>query len=222
MKKIIFIYNIYIFSLVLLAACATAKNSVYQKNTYIDNCFETLIKNNSGFDIEVDGSTVSAKSSVAHKFPLHDSALYDGWEVLYKIPFTKDIFFYLRNKIVIADNQSELLIENPVENQSLDNYLILKNNSKISVQISNGISLLPCFLSGQVNSRNSNSEYYISSGNVVVLRIPSDNTKLFVQEGNKKSSSWKIPLSKNNKAGFVYTYTFYGEKVVFEDARPIK
>lgn len=221
MKKIIFIYNIYIFSLVLLAACATAKNSVYQKNTYIDNCFETLIKNNSGFDIEVDGSTVSAKSSVAHKFPLHDSALYDGWEVLYKIPFTKDIFFYLRNKIVIADNQSELLIENPVENQSLDNYLILKNNSKISVQISNGISLLPCFLSGQVNSRNSNSEYYISSGNVVALRIPSDNTKLFVQEGNKKSSSWKIPLSKNNKAGFVYTYTFYGEKVVFEDARPI-
>lgn len=221
MKKIIFIYNIYIFSLVLLATCATAKNSVYQKNTYIDNCFETLIKNNSGFDIEVDGSTVSAKSSVAHKFPLHDSALYDGWEVLYKIPFTKDIFFYLRNKIVIADNQSELLIENPVENQSLDNYLILKNNSKISVQISNGISLLPCFLSGQVNSRNSNSEYYISSGNVAALRIPSDNTKLFVQEGNKKSSSWKIPLSKNNKAGFVYTYTFDGEKVVFEDARPI-
>lgn len=221
MKKIIFIYNIYIFSLVLLAACATAKNSVYQKNTYIDNCFETLIKNNSGFDIEVDGSTVSAKSSVAHKFPLHDSALYDGWEVLYKIPFTKDIFFYLRNKIVIADNQSELLIENPVENQSLDNYLILKNNSKISVQISNGISLLPCFLSGQVNSRNSNSEYYISSGNVAALRIPSDNTKLFVQEGNKKSSSWKILLSKNNKAGFVYTYTFDGEKVVFEDARPI-
>lgn len=221
MKKIIFIYNIYIFSLVLLAACATAKNSVYQKNTYIDNCFETLIKNNSGFDIEVDGSTVSAKSSVAHKFPLHDSALYDGWEVLYKIPFTKDIFFYLRNKIVIADNQSELLIENPVENQSLDNYLILKNNSKISVQISNGISLLPCFLSGQVNSRNSNSEYYISSGNVAALRIPSDNTKLFVQEGNKKSSSWKIPLSKNNKAGFVYTYTFDGEKVVFEDVRPI-
>lgn len=221
MKKIIFIYNIYIFSLVLLAACATAKNSVYQKNTYIDNCFETLIKNNSGFDIEVDGSTVSAKSSVAHKFPLHDSALYDGWEVLYKIPFTKDIFFYLRNKIVIADNQSELLIENLVENQSLDNYLILKNNSKISVQISNGISLLPCFLSGQVNSRNSNSEYYISSGNVAALRIPSDNTKLFVQEGNKKSSSWKIPLSKNNKAGFVYTYTFDGEKVVFEDVRPI-
>lgn len=221
MKKIIFIYNIYIFSLVLLAACATAKNSVYQKNTYIDNCFETLIKNNSGFDIEVDGSTVSAKSSVAHKFPLHDSALYDGWEVLYKIPFTKDIFFYLRNKIVIADNQSELLIENPVENQSLDNYLILKNNSKISVQISNGISLLPCFLSGQVNSRNSNSEYYISSGNVAALRIPSDNTKLFVQEGNKKSSSWKILLSKNNKAGFVYTYTFDGEKVVFEDVRPI-
>lgn len=221
MKKIIFIYNIYIFSLVLLAACATAKNSVYQKNTYIDNCFETLIKNNSGFDIEVDGSTVSANSSMAHKFPLHDSALYDGWEVLYKIPFTKDIFFYLRNKIVIADNQSELLIENPVENQSLDNYLILKNNSKISVQISNGISLLPCFLSGQVNSRNSNSEYYISSGNVAALRIPSDNTKLFVQEGNKKSSSWKIPLSKNNKAGFVYTYTFDGEKVVFEDARPI-
>lgn len=221
MKKIIFIYNIYIFSLVLLAACATAKNSVYQKNTYIDNCFEALIKNNSGFDIEVDGSTVSAKSSVAHKFPLHDSALYDGWEVLYKIPLTKDIFFYLRNKIVIADNQSELLIENPVENQSLDNYLILKNNSKISVQISNGISLLPCFLSGQVNSRNSNSEYYISSGNVAALRIPSDNTKLFVQEGNKKSSSWKIPLSKNNKAGFVYTYTFDGEKVVFEDVRPI-
>ena len=221
MKKIIFIYNIYIFSLVLLAACATAKNSVYQKNTYIDNCFETLIKNNSGFDIEVDGSTVSAKSSVAHKFPLHDSALYDGWEVLYKIPFTKDIFFYLRNKIVIADNQSELLIENPVENQSLDNYLILKNNSKISVQISNGISLLPCFLSGQVNSRNSNSEYYISSGNVAALRIPSDNTKLFVQEGNKKSSRWKILLSKNNKAGFVYTYTFDGEKVVFEDVRPI-
>ena len=221
MKKVAFCFSVYIFSLVLLTACATAKNSVYQKNTYIDNCFETLIKNNSGFDIEVDGSTVSAKSSVAHKFPLHDSALYDGWEVLYKIPFTKDIFFYLCNKIVIADNQSELLIENPVENQSLDNYLILKNNSKISVQISNGISLLPCFLSGQVNSRNSNSEYYISSGNVAALRIPSDNTKLFVQEGNKKSSSWKVPLSKNNKAGFVYTYTFDGEKVVFEDARPI-
>ncbi|MDO5774282.1 MAG: hypothetical protein Q4P16_08240 [Spirochaetales bacterium] len=221
MKKIIFIYNIYIFSLVLLAACVTAKNSTFQKNAYIDNCFETLIKNNSSFDIEIDGTTVSANSSVAHKFPLHDSALYDGWEVLYKIPFTKNIFFYLRNKIAITDNQSELLIEKPVENQSLDNYLILKNNSKISVQISNGISLLPCFLSGQVNSRNSNPEYYISSGNVAALRIPSDNTKLFVQEGNKKSSSWKIPLSKNNKADFVYTYTFDGEKVVFEDVRPI-
>ena len=221
MKKIAFIYNIYIFSLVLLTACVTAKNSTFQKNAYIDNCFETLIKNNSSFDIEIDGTTVSAKSSVAHKFPLHDSALYDGWEVLYKIPFTKDIFFHLRNKIVITDNQSGLLIEKPVENQSLDNYLILKNNSKISVQISNGISLLPCFLSGQVNSKNSNSEYYISSGNVVALRIPSDDTKLFVQEGNKKSSNWKIPLSKQNRAGFVYTYTFDGEKVVFEDARPI-
>lgn len=221
MKRITFIYNIYIFSLVLLAACATAKNSVYQKNTYIDNCFETLIKNNSGFDIEVDGSTVSAKSSVAHKFPLHDSALYDGWEVLYKIPFTNNIFFYLRNKIAITDNQSELLIGKPIENQSLDNYLILKNNSKISVQISNGISLLPCFLNGQVNSKNSNPEYYISSGNIAALKVPSDNTKLFVQEGNKMSSSWKIPLSKKNRAGFVYTYTFDGEKVVFEDARSI-
>lgn len=222
MKKITFVYNIYIFSLVLLTACATAKNSVYQKNTYIDNCFETLIKNNSGFDIEIDGTTVSAKSSVVHKFPLHDSALYDGWEVLYKIPFTKNIFFYLANKIVITDNQSELLIEKPVENRNLNNYLILKNTSKISVQISNGISLLPCFLSGQVNSRNSSSEYYISSGNVAALRIPSDNTKLFVQEGNKKSSSWKIPLSKNeSKAGFVFTYTFNGDKIVFEDARPI-
>ena len=91
MKKVAFCFSVYIFSLVLLTACATAKNSVHQKNTYIDNCFETLIKNNSGFDIEVDGSTVSAKSSVAHKFPLHDSALYDGWEVLYKIPFISTI-----------------------------------------------------------------------------------------------------------------------------------
>lgn len=221
MKRITFACSIYIFSLVLLTACATAKNSAYQKNTYIDNCFETLIKNNSSFDIEIDGTKVSAKSSLAHKFPLHNSALYDGWEVLYKIPFTNNIFFYLRNKIAITDNQSELLIGKPIENQSFDNYLILKNNSKISVQISNGISLLPCFLNGQVNSKNSNPEYYISSGNIAALKVPSDNTKLFVQEGNKMSSSWKIPLSKKNRAGFVYTYTFDGEKVVFEDARPI-
>lgn len=221
MKRITFACSIYIFSLVLLTACATAKNSAYQKNTYIDNCFETLIKNNSGFDIEIDGTKVSAKSSLAHKFPLHNSALYDGWEVLYKIPFTNNIFFYLRNKIAITDNQSELLIGKPIENQSFDNYLILKNNSKISVQISNGISLLPCFLNGQVNSKNSNPEYYISSGNIAALKVPFDNTKLFVQEGNKMSSSWKIPLSKKNRAGFVYTYTFDGEKVVFEDARPI-
>mgnify|MGYP002522034346 FL=1 len=221
MKRITFACTIYIFSLVLLTACATANNSVAQKNVYIDNCFETLIKNNSDFDIEIDETKVSAKSSVAHKFPLHDSALYDGWEVLYKIPFTKDIFFYLRNKIAITDNQVELLIEKPIENQSFDNYLILKNNSKISVQISNGISLFPCFLNGQVNSRNSNPEYYISSRDVAALKVPSDNTKLFVQEGNKMSSSWKIPLSKKNKTGFVYTYTFDGEKVVFEDARPI-
>lgn len=221
MKRITFACSIYIFSLVLLTACATAKNSAYQKNTYIDNCFETLIKNNSSFDIEIDGTKVSAKSSLAHKFPLHNSALYDGWEVLYKIPFTNNIFFYLRNKIAITDNQSELLIGKPIENQSFDNYLILKNNSKISVQISNGISLLPCFLNGQVNSKNSNPEYYISSGNIAALKVPSDNTKLFVQEGNKMSSSWKIPLSKKNRAGFVYTYTFDGEKVVFEDARSI-
>lgn len=221
MKRITFACSIYIFSLVLLTACATAKNSAYQKNTYIDNCFETLIKNNSSFDIEIDGTKVSAKSSLAHKFPLHNSALYDGWEVLYKIPFTNNIFFYLRNKIAITDNQSELLIGKPIENQSFDNYLILKNNSKISVQISNGISLLLCFLNGQVNSKNSNPEYYISSGNIAALKVPSDNTKLFVQEGNKMSSSWKIPLSKKNRAGFVYTYTFDGEKVVFEDARSI-
>lgn len=221
MKRITFACSIYIFSLVLLTACATAKNFAYQKNTYIDNCFETLIKNNSSFDIEIDGTKVSAKSSLAHKFPLHNSALYDGWEVLYKIPFTNNIFFYLRNKIAITDNQSELLIGKPIENQSFDNYLILKNNSKISVQISNGISLLPCFLNGQVNSKNSNPEYYISSGNIAALKVPSDNTKLFVQEGNKMSSSWKIPLSKKNRAGFVYTYTFDGEKVVFEDARSI-
>lgn len=221
MKRITFACSIYIFSLVLLTACATAKNSAYQKNTYIDNCFETLIKNNSSFDIEIDGTKVSAKSSLAHKFPLHNSALYDGWEVLYKIPFTNNIFFYLRNKIAITDNQSELLIGKPIENQSFDNYLILKNNSKISVQISNGISLLPCFLNGQVNSKNSNPEYYISSGNIAALKVSSDNTKLFVQEGNKMSSSWKIPLSKKNRAGFVYTYTFDGEKVVFEDARSI-
>ena len=107
----------YIFSLVLVTACATAKKSAYPKNAYIDNCFETLIKNNSGFDIEIDGTSVFAKSSLTHKFPLHDSALYDGWEVVYKIPFTEKTFFYLPNKIAVTDNQSELRIENPVENQ---------------------------------------------------------------------------------------------------------
>ena len=221
MKKNIFLYSMYIFSLVLLTACTSAKNSAFKKKAYIDNCFETLVKNNSGFDIEIDGTALPAKSSLTHKFPLHDSALYDGWEVLYKIPFTENTFLYLPNKIAVTDNQSELLIEKPVENHNLDNYLILKNNSKVSVQISNGISLLPCFLKGQVNSRNSNSGYYISSADVAVLKIPSDNTKLFVQEGNKLSSSWKIPLSKKNRTGFVYTYTFDGEKVVFEDALPI-
>ena len=221
MKKVAFCCTIYIFSLVLLTACTSAKNSAFKKKAYIDNCFETLVKNNSGFDIEIDGTALPAKSSLTHKFPLHDSALYDGWEVLYKIPFTENTFLYLPNKIAVTDNQSELLIEKPVENHNLDNYLILKNNSKVSVQISNGISLLPCFLKGQVNSRNSNPEYYISSADVAVLKIPSDNTKLFVQEGNKMSSSWKIPLSKKNRTGFVYTYTFDGEKVVFEDALPI-
>ena len=168
MKKVAFCCTIYIFSLVLLTACTSAKNSAFKKKAYIDNCFETLVKNNSGFDIEIDGTALPAKSSLTHKFPLHDSALYDGWEVLYKIPFTENTFLYLPNKIAVTDNQSELLIEKPVENHNLDNYLILKNNSKVSVQISNGISLLPCFLKGQVNSRNSNPEYCVSSADVVV------------------------------------------------------
>ena len=84
------------------------------QSQHFDNTFFIDIANNSNFEIVIDSAYLPPNGKISkHKLPLHDSVLYDGLSVIYKIPLCENVHYKHIEKIMIADNQEKLVIENP-------------------------------------------------------------------------------------------------------------
>ena len=209
----------------VLFGCKTLASSIPAPDKMIDNTFIADIKNNSVFTVYIDNETVEQGQSVKHSFPLHDSALYDGWGVYYTVLLTKNVFYEHKEKIQITDRQQTVVIANPVQNERIsETYIIVKNASKQSIQLTNGLgTIFPCCLEGRINTREAKHEHNIAPGRIAVHEIlkPQEalsSVKVCVSVGRKN-----YPLTDNThlQPGYVYTYAFDGKQVVKEDARPL-
>lgn len=219
MKKLA-ILSILSTTVYVLFGCKTLALSVPKPVTpdkIIDNTFSTDIKNNSFFTVYIDNDTVGPEQVVKHSFPIHDSALYDGWAVNYIIPLTQSVFYGHNEKIHITDGQKAVIIKNP-EKTPHESYLIIKNNAKQGIQITNGSgTIFSCCIKGRINSFNPEIVYNIAPKQSAVYQILKDSR--IVISMNKKNYS----LSDNTYLlpGYVYTYSFDGTSVVKEDERPL-
>ena len=209
----------------VLFGCKTLASSIPAPDKMIDNTFIADIKNNSVFTVYIDNETVEQGQSVKHSFPLHDSALYDGWGVYYTVLLTKNVFYEHKEKIQITDRQQTVVIANPVQNERIsETYIIVKNASKQSIQLTNGLgTIFPCCLEGRINTREAKHEHNIAPGRIAVHEIlkPQEalsSVKVCVSVGRKN-----YPLTDNThlQPGYVYTYAFDGKQIVKEDARPL-
>lgn len=208
--------------------CKTVAPSISHLPTpldIIDNTFPTDIQNTSFFPVRIDNETVEQGQSVKHSFPLHDSALYDGWGVYYTVLLTKNVFYEHKEKIQITDRQQAIVIVNPVQNERIsETYIIVKNASKQSIQLTNGLgTIFPCCLEGRINTREAKHEHNIAPGRIAVHEIlkPQEalsSVKVCMSVGRKN-----YPLTDNThlQPGYVYTYAFDGKQIVKEDERPL-
>ena len=219
----------------LFFACKTIpkKSLMQEKNTeanstsfsgVVDNTFTAMVVNNSRFIISLDGKTIAPENTAENAFPLHDSELYDGWFVNYTIPLTSSVFYEYQNKIQITDKQQTVSITNPDNKMIPETYIIVKNTSRQSIQLTNGLgTIFACCLDGCINTREVKLEHNTPSDKTVVYEIlkPRESlsaVKVYVSVGRKN-----YPLMDNTslQPGFVYTYVFDGKKIVKEDERPL-
>ena len=219
----------------LFFACKTIpkKSLMQEKNTeanstsfsgVVDNTFTAMVVNNSRFIISLDGKTIAPENTAENAFPLHDSELYDGWFVNYTIPLTSSVFYEYQNKIQITDKQQTVSITNPDNKMIPETYIIVKNTSRQSIQLTNGLgTIFACCLDGRINTREVKLEHNTPSDKTVVYEIlkPRESlsaVKVYVSVGRKN-----YPLMDNTslQSGFVYTYVFDGKKIVKEDERPL-
>lgn len=193
----------------------------YIQNQPIDNTFFIDIANNSNFEIVIDSVCIPPKRILSkHKLPLHDSALYDGWTITYKIPLCGNVYYNHIEKIMIADNQEKLVIENPKKITEITTYVIIDNKSNDSVQLTNGKSILGCYNDGQINTVNATPVYYITGKTKSVYKL-SKNTKLYLQKESVKPDLLPINIDVDFSPGYVYTYEFDGKSVYRTDSRPL-
>ncbi|MGP1490848.1 MAG: hypothetical protein ACTTI6_07280 [Treponema sp.] len=190
----------------------------------VDNTFTAMVVNNSRFIISLDGKTIAPTNTAENAFPLHDSELYDGWFVNYTIPLTSSVFYEYKDKIQITDKQQTVRINNP-ENKTLpETYIIVKNVSQKSIQLTNGLgTIFACCLDGHINSRETKLEHNTAPGKTAVYEIIKPQkgllaVKVYVSIGRKN-----YPLMDNTflQQGIVYTYIFDGTQIVKEDERPL-
>lgn len=229
MKKIIFM-NIIFFTFFI--SCKTTNSfsskqendKMLQKSSYTateNYTFGADIINNSDYEVSINSLNIPKKTTIQnHKLPLHSSEIYDGIIITYKIPLTDFVFYKHIEKKLVADNQSKIIIENPTKITESESYIIIKNTSKDSVQLTNGRSIFPCYYEGQINTVNISPEYYLKGKSQIVYKI-NDNSIFFLQNTTLKSDL--IPINKNGKflPGYVYTYEFDGKSVYRTDSRPL-
>ena len=212
MKKTLFL-----LFLIFIISSAFAK----KKQSPIDNTFFCIIHNESDFEITIDGIEIKPKNSESHKFPLHSAALYDGWTVEYKIPLLDFAYYVHAEKKSLIDNQKILKIENPINNSSFACFVVIKNLSNDAVQIQNSLrgSILPCYVRGEVNDRRDLLEpvYSIAAGTSAVISLEKEE-RLFVMNEN---AGRNCPIQIQFAKGYVYEFSFDGEKLVLQDARPV-
>ena len=229
MKKIIFL-NIIFFTFFI--SCKTTNSfsrkqendKMLQKSSYTateNYTFGADIINNSDYEVSINSLNIPKKTTIQnHKLPLHSSAIYDGLNITYKIPLTDTVFYKHTEKKIIADNQSKIIIENPTKITETESYIIIKNISNDSVQLTNGRSIFPCYYEGQINTVNISPEYYLKGKSQIVYKI-NDNSIFFLQNTTLKSDL--IPINKNGKflPRYVYIYEFDGKSVYRTDSRPL-
>ena len=221
MKNLRFlIFIIPIFSLYM--ACNTLP--VVEKLQQIaNNTFQAIIINNSPFIAIIDGKIIKKGEAIKNSFLLMKGTLYDDWFVNYRIPLSKDVFYLHKEKIAITNNQETVVIESPIDNSIREVYVVVKNTSKQSIELTDGMyGLLPSCLNGMINTYVVQKEYNISPSNVAVYEILTEEEmqkrRVFVSQGNK---SYSLLQNTSLRNGYVYTYSFDGVQVIKEDERPL-
>jgi len=188
-----------------------------------NNTFQAIIINNSPFIAIIDGKIIKKGEAIKNSFLLMKGTLYDDWFVNYRIPLSKDVFYLHKEKIAIINNQETVVIESPIDNSIREVYVVVKNTSKQSIELTDGMyGLLPSCLNGMINTYAAQKEYNISPSNVAVYEILTEEEmqkrRVFVSQGNK---SYSLLQNTSLRNGYVYTYSFDGVQVIKEDERPL-
>lgn len=227
MKRIFFLYIIFFtffISCKTNTSIPTKQDNTLQKlsNSELDSyTFCADIINNSDYEISINYLILPTKTIIQNQeLPLHSSEIYDGIIITYKIPLTDFVYYKHIEKKLIADNQTKIIIENPTKITETESYIIIKNTSNDSVQLTNGRSIFPCYYEGQINTVNISPEYYLKGKSQIVYKI-NDNSIFFLQNTTLKSDL--IPINKDGRflPGYVYTYEFDGKSVYRTDSRPL-
>lgn len=192
-------------------------------NGVIDNTFVSTVQNDSDFSILIDGITITPKQSVKHRFPLHDSALYDGWSVDYSIPFLSNLTYTAREKLYITDEQTSVIIENPHEKSFDGCYVIVRNDSNNPIQITDETKskIYPCYVEGVLNQPDVKTVYSIACGQSAVCRFESEKSKIYICESIEKSNK-TILFSFPYKNGVVYNVRFDSNGIHLIDERAMQ
>ena len=197
-------------------SCMSAGN---KRTDVIDNTFCVDIANISRFEIEIDSQKIMPRKIIRHNLPLHESALYDGWNITYKIPISEKAFYLHSEKMTVADRQDVLEIKNPKVISEIESYILVRNNSTSSIQItSTGNNYLPVFLEGQINGIFPSSDYYIPGRKAGIVKIKKA-ASLLIKNGDETHPLFK---NKSFRLGFVYTYDYDGNSATLTDFRPIE
>ena len=186
-----------------------------------DNTFTATIENNSDFFITIDNERIEPHGRIKHRFPLHESALYDGWSVEYEILLTQSVTYLLQEKIYIADRQKSIKITNPDSGTIDDTFVIIHNASSESFQItdSKNEKIYPCYESGIINKSDIASIYNIAAGKSVVCKIPK-NEIYAINPFAKNKAGIKLPCSLD--AGYAYKIDLTEGGAKLTDKRPLE
>lgn len=209
----IFFSSLFVFA--FLFSCVSARN---KRTEIIDNTFRIDISNGSRFEVEIDSQKIMPGKIIQHNLPLHESVLYDGWSVTYKIPISETESYLHSEKITIADSQNALEIKNPSGVLETETYIKIKNNSHASIQItSTGNNYLPIFFKGQINGVSYSNDYYIPNGKIGIVKARNVSS-LSIKNDKGIQSIFK---DGDIQASFVYTYEYDGKNACLVDSRPL-
>ena len=210
--------------LMAILTCKTTSESIGNSTGQIvDNTFQATVVNKSPFIIEIDGKRLKQGESVQNAFPLEESEVYDGWNVDFTIPLSKDVFYLHKEKVDITNKQATVVIEAPRKNDIREAYIVIRNVSKQPIQLTNGKgSIFPCCFKERINTQYAKKEHNIAPSKTAVYEIYKQEEmkriKVFASQGKKD-----YPLLENTSVnpGYVYTYEFNGKDAVKVDERPI-